>query len=276
MPESGTSARRRLEAVALLITTAACAWAACLPASAGASTLPEWGRCVSLPFSGPKNGGFKDSLCLKPSRGGDSGRYAWEPISATPDSITTGAEGNFWIENAAGEGFSCRQTPGPEPEGEFTGPQTALLKLHLERCRAPRLGGDFNASCSSAGEPAEDVQSAELEARFGYINSSGRKPTVGWELKPALGGPLFEVTCEGLVADVNGSFVGEIRGADRSTSDFEVLFSSTKKVVVPDALEGMEPASMTLEVEGGTEPASAHSINDSFGKAGGIEFKAVP
>jgi hypothetical protein len=165
---------------------------------------------------------------------------------------------------SAQHAIGCYLSVSPEPgaqglEGAYTGPQSMLLTINLEQCSA-----DFNTheegslACQSAGAGEGIVRTDLLEGRLGYVDASKSKPAVGWQLGPALGASLIEAECHGVPVTVSGSVVAQVRptGVDKMRVFFELLLKVSKGQQVPQALEGKEPTSLSINAEGVSEPAT--------------------
>jgi hypothetical protein len=242
--------------------------------------LPELGHCVR---SSTKSNPYKDKNCVKPSKGGDSGYYEWEPMPAAPNAVSGIEYASLAFFNAEKIGLGCRldgEIRGGPPglEAEYTGPQTILMTLNMTMCSSggDKPNGAGIGECESSGHEPGQVRSNLLEGTLGYLDRAGKKPSLGWEFKSALGGPMFEVTCGEAAVTVTGSMVALVSPADAGNALTTVLFGSAGKKVVPDALEGMEPAALSLNIEG-EAPETVHAFSSHFElESQAVEYKALP
>jgi hypothetical protein len=251
-------ARLVLPALAAAAVAAGALGTAARPAQAAAGPLPEVGRCVQALLHGTKTG--YNATCTKEGRGA----YVFEPMPSGEAAFSSVEVRQVLVFASAHHAIGCYLSVSPESgaqglEGAYTGPQSMLLTINLEQCTA-----DFNAheegslACQSAGAGEGIVRTDLLEGRLGFVDASKSKPAVGWQLGSALGPNLIEAECHGVPVTVSGSVVAQVRptGVDKMRIFFELLLKVSKGKQVPQALEGAEPTSLSINAEGISEPAT--------------------
>jgi hypothetical protein len=226
-------------------------------AQAAGGPLPEVGRCVKALPHGAKTG--YNATCTKEGRGA----YVFEAMPSGETAFSGVEDRQVLVFASAHHTIGCylslSEEPGAQPlEGEYTGPQSMLLTLNLEQCSGNfRTEEAGSLACHGAGSGEGIVRSELLEGRLGFVDATKSKPIVGWQLGAAFGSNLIEAECHGVPVTVSGSVVAEVRptGVDKMRSYFELLLQVSKGKQAPQALEGAEPTSLSINAEGGSEPA---------------------
>jgi hypothetical protein len=251
-------ARLVLLVLAAAVLTAGALGLAAQAAPAAAGPLPEVGRCVSALPHGTKTG--YNATCTREGRGA----YVFEAMPSGEAAFSSSEVGETLVFASAHHTIGCRVSLSQEPgarglEGEYSGPQSMLLTINLEQCSGDfRLGEEGSLECHSAGFGEGLVRTDTLEGRLGFVDATKSKPVVGWRLGPGLGSNLIEAECHGVAVTISGSVVAQVRptGVDKMRSYFELLLKTSKGEQVPQALEGEEPTSLSINAEGGSEPAT--------------------
>jgi opacity protein-like surface antigen len=227
-----------------------CASAFCALAAAQASAaLPEIGRCEKLagtPTGKGKrlayDGHYKNRACTKESAT-DTGRY--EFLAGTGENKEYENPGSLeavTLVTAAGTAIDCKNH---KSFGEITGAKTETNSLTLYECEDTNIHEPCQTLISE-DKPQEEqgkIGFEPLEGELGFVNKSGKKPLVGWELKPKTGSliALFECGATkglGTKVTLEGSVIGEIKPVDRPHEEFKESFVATAGHQEPEEFEG--------------------------------------
>lgn len=229
----------RGHAVVGAILAAACCGA--LAAGAEGAGLPEVGQCAK---GESKVFVYKDKGCTKLSKGENTGSYEFGPLPAEDTGFTVAGTLTF---NSASREIRCSTDPS---SGEFTGPQSMSVVLHFGCGQV--VAGSGQACRTKAGAPEGPVETVPLQAHLGYIDRSAAPPVVGWQLEPVAGTQLIEMECRGATLTIDGSVVFEMKKGN-PRGEHKVVFGAMGMKQVPEALEGGQPAALSMTYAGETE-----------------------
>jgi hypothetical protein len=196
--------------------------------------LPEVGRCVK---SAGKHGLYKYKNCVKLAEVAGAGAYEWETGPGEKSGFNAEAA-EAKLETVGHEKVNCA---GSEISGNWTGPQTATVKVELRGCASAGRGCGVNP-----GKPTEITNEEPLEGELGFVHQ-GERPKVGLDLKPkAPATALFTFTCGGppeLTTPepwvVEGSIIGKYRYVDaRPRLEFGLRYEAAGGKQIPQMFEG--------------------------------------
>jgi hypothetical protein len=220
-------------------------------ASQASAALPEFGRCLKV--EGVKEGNrthhhgrYKNRTCLTESAGGNSGRYEWFPgpgaETAEKEYENPGSLEPATLTTTNGTTIACKNH---KAFGELTGEKTETSEIILFECENTAL----HVPCQTLlveGKPQEELGKIifePMEGTLGYVSQTGKKPVVGWDLKPKLGSliSLFECgTTKGLGTKVilEGSVILQVKTTDVPKEEFKAAFVASGAQQEPEMLEG--------------------------------------
>ncbi|HEX3510917.1 MAG TPA: IPT/TIG domain-containing protein [Solirubrobacteraceae bacterium] len=235
-----------------------------------AAVLPELGRCKKV--GGTPKSAYSTAACTLLSAGPNSGAYEWEPWPAAKNQFTSVAgPTTFSAQNIAV--FCDGNNLG---RGEATGAQTAALTITFVHCEAR---GALSGSCSSAGASAGEIHSDPLLGRFGQVSTEQREGVTvvqdGWELSPGLGLTLAQFSCGEANLTLTGAAVGLVSTIDEPTLTIPVRFMANSGTQTPEHLEGGQPISLGLTVNGVETPATLTMFNEAAFEEK-LELKGTP
>lgn len=234
-----------------------------------AEELPEFGRCIKL--APGSDGRYKTSACTKLSAGGDSGRFEWQPWPLHDNGFSSKG-GTAKLETPEGVAVSCRESSFT---GEYAGRQLGRAPLALTGCEASGRSlvfeGGISGACQSEGAPAAEIKTGPLSATIGVIKA-GKKPSIGWDLKPVSGSDLAVFECSpSYPIHLAGSVIAPVTRVNKMVNSFTLNYSASngRQAVetlgtVPDVLavranvgsvEGEEPIGLTMTSSIGNEQA---------------------
>jgi IPT/TIG domain len=226
--------------------------------------LPELGICN---YVAAAMASYENEACTKPSTGGDTGHYEWQPWPAGHNNAGGAIVGTTKLETVGKASVRCASG---SLTGEYTGSQTSTEIITLTGCEAPGALGE----CQSAGAGAGEIRTYPLEGRLGFIKG-GSKPTVGWELAPASGSALAGFACGATTMSLTGSVIAPFGKADKRDGYFTAKFKAAKGRQKPEAFEGLPKDVLDLGTGLGEEQAGL-TTRLSLGEGGGLEIKAIP
>lgn len=171
-------------------------------AGTASAALPEWGKCVKVPFEVngkvKTKGKFANSNCTEAQAGGEyeflKGTSGISNAEFTARQTSEKAE----LETAQGIGVTC---DGTEAHGSLAGTKEVVgVEVTFTGCEL----GALNFSCEGSFESFErgkqygyeftegEIITRGLKGRLGYISGKGTsEPKVGLELAPEEKGGLF-------------------------------------------------------------------------------------
>jgi len=214
--------------------------------AAGASALPEIGRCVAK-----EKGKYLDSNCTKKSSAKAPGSFEWEKNAVkkhfTVKNNPTGP--TIELEGASGTKISCKtSTSSGEYFEKGATPSTKEVKKVVTTftgCELPL----FSAPCQTKGHPTGEIVTTSLKGILVYI--SGKKTPavkVGTALSPEVkkkGFAEFECPAVGVVVYVgegpekgHETIIGEASPVNVSSTTSTQTFKGSKGVQEPQHKEG--------------------------------------
>lgn len=134
------------------------------------------------------------------------------PVFEFPAAKTVKIEGGAGrFETSSGEEVKCTSESGSgELEGESGSQKVTDVLVAFKGCTSTILTKTYK--CKSAGAAEEEVKTADLSGRLGYIEKAS--PKVGLLLSPTAGGNFAELECthssEKVTVLVRGSIIGLI------------------------------------------------------------------
>ena len=226
--------------------------------------LPEVGTC--LPLGGNATGRYKTAACTTKSTGEDTGKYEWHPWPAANGHFSING-GATTLETGSKSNMTCLNNTFT---GEYTGSQTAVVSMVLRGCEGSHaLGG----KCQSEGAEAGEVRSNALDGQLGVIQS-GTKPSVGWDLKPALEPYLATFKCGESTISVAGSVIARLASVDKMGTTFKLQFKASKGQQAPERFEKGRKDTLT-RVTDGEEQEAGLKMSGSIVNEESVEIKTT-
>jgi hypothetical protein len=144
------------------------------------------------------------------------------------------------LSTAAGPQISCKSSAGA---GEFTGPKSSTLTLHLKKC----VEGGTVQKCKSAGAAAGEIVTGALQGELGFVRdvaqNSAMEVQVGLDLKG--NSTLLAAECGTTSVSVSGSVIAPLSAIDKSTTKQKMLYSASENRQIPERFEGGAPDTLT-------------------------------
>jgi hypothetical protein len=181
---------------------------------AGASAeAPEFGRCLKVAPKSLSN--YDNTKCVKTASEDagteeeklKKGNYQWFPGVVKSNFTFQVKEGTLvLLESVAGTKITCSGGTGA---GKYTGSKTVgAVVVKLTKCE-PIAG-----QCTSSGEPAGTVTTAELSGLLGIWQkgTTRAKDKPGLSLKPTVGEYLAQFVCGSIAVKVRGAVIVPLPG----------------------------------------------------------------
>jgi hypothetical protein len=277
-------------------------------ASSASAAAPEIGRCVKVAPStegGKKvfKGKFSDHKCTKEAKKGN-GHHEWEPEPVEPKTYESpGSSETATLETAKGFKVECKNH---KVEGEFTGPKSETEALGLYGCTEgsePCQTVNYEESPPSFSEGT--IVALPLEGELGLV-SAGRKPVVGWAIKPKTGDTVMVFYCgtpppklpepptlppaaaaspnatlpSAALVTIEGSFITTVKPADRPLEEWFDYNKGAAGKQTPEKFEGGEAHTLkakilTLAGEESEEAISYSTSEEQINPEEPVEIKVI-
>jgi hypothetical protein len=224
-----------------------------MAATSASAALPEIGRC--LPVEGEKvgkknvyHGGYGSARCTRenPSK---HGHFEWYGGSFEKPKFSGGSEA-VTLQTVGGRKIVCSTGLS---EGTYTGAKTETVKLTFDNCEEPSTKTNCQNVLPPEGEPVPipgQIQTKPLKGELGFI-TTGEKPTVGWDLKPAEGTILAEFECaKGTLDFLEGSVINQVKKnrVNKMTEEFILIYSQAGGKQAPEQFEGGPKDTLTVKL----------------------------
>lgn len=225
--------------------------------------LPELGRCVVLARA---VGRYKTAACTTKSTAEDSGSYEWDPWPAANERFAS-TGGTAKLETAAKSTVQCTESA---LTGEYTGSQSMRLTIRFAGCDAP---GALGGRCQSEGAPEGEIQTSALSGQLGVIKAA-KKPTVGWDIKPAEGSYVATFKCGQADVALVGSVIAPVTSVDKMTSAFVLKLKAAKGVQKPTQFEAAISDILGFVTNAAEEPVGL-TMTSTLEEEEPLEIKAI-
>jgi phosphodiesterase/alkaline phosphatase D-like protein len=209
---------------------------------------PELGRCVTLTKA---TGRFKSSACTAISTGENTGKYEWVPWPA----VKNGFSGSFTAASPTTfetlHKSTIRCTAG-SLTGEFDGPKHASMAITLTGCEATKT---LTGKCHSAAAAEGEVRFEPAQAVLGQVKA-GTTPIDGWDVQPATGPVLAQMTCGASALTLEGSVIETVTTLDKMSTSFTLKAKGAAGKETYEKFENGIKAGLELQTPGGEEATS--------------------
>jgi len=226
--------------------------------------LPELGRCVTLAKS---TGKYKTSACTTTSTGENTGKFEWQPWPAAKNGLSVKGGVAVTLESVHKATIKCT---GNSVTGEYTGPQSIAMSIVLTECAGSGL---LSGKCETEGAAFGEIRTNPLAGQMGVIKA-GLTPTIGWELKPAVGSTLAGVKCGASELALTGSVIGTVTAVDKMATSFAIKFKATAGKQSPEKFEGGVKQTLAF-LANATEEQAGLTLSDTIVNEEAVEIKAI-
>jgi phosphodiesterase/alkaline phosphatase D-like protein len=207
--------------------------------------LPEIGRCITLTKA---TGRFKSNLCTLTSSGEDTGKYEWVPWPG----VKNGFSGTFTATTLETLHKATIKCTAGSLAGEFDGPQNASMAIALTGCEATKT---ITGRCHSAAAAEGEVRFEPALADLGIIKGSALAPVTGWDVLPASGSTLAQMTCGTSAVTLKGSVIESLTTVDKMSTSFTLKAKGSAGKETYEKFENGTKAALELQLPSGEEAA---------------------